>query len=118
METPLTFTIIGITVLISYLAFERRDWFNRLAFHPYVVFQNKEWDRLIGHTFVHADWMHLGFNMYTFYSFGEILETVLTHPQILQQFHPEMNVWSPFTGKVFFILLYFIGCDACPVLED
>lgn len=109
MDTPLTFTIIGITVLISYLAFERRDWFNRLAFHPYVVFQNKEWDRLIGHTFVHADWMHLGFNMYTFYSFGQILETVLTHPNMLQRFHPDMNMWSPITGKVFFVLLYFIG---------
>lgn len=109
MTSPLTFAIIIVTVLISYLAFERRDWFNRLAFHPYVIFQNKEWDRLIGHAFVHADWMHLGFNMYTFYSFGEILEQVLTHPEILQKFHPAIHLWSPLSGKVLFVFIYFLG---------
>ncbi|MEY2938191.1 MAG: hypothetical protein RL062_780 [Bacteroidota bacterium] len=109
MTTPLTFAIIIVTVLISYLAFEKRDWFNRLAFHPYVIFQNKEWDRLIGHAFVHADWMHLGFNMYTFYSFGEILEQVLTHPEVLQQFHPAIHLWTPLAGKILFVLIYFLG---------
>ena len=109
MITPITFIIIGITVIVSYLAWENNALFNRLALHPYVVKYNNQWDRIFGHTFVHADWMHLGFNMYTFYSFGQVMEWVLTHPDILAQTNPHFHPWSPLMGKIFYVLLYFIG---------
>ena len=103
MITPITFIIIGITVIVSYLAWENSALFNRLALHPYVVKYNNEWDRIFGHTFVHADWMHLGFNMYTFYSFGQVMEWVMTNPEILAQTNPYFQPWSPIMGKFFYV---------------
>jgi len=66
MEAPITIAIIVITCLVSYWAWENLSIFNRLTLYPYAVKYQKEYDRMIGHTFIHADWMHLGFNMYTF----------------------------------------------------
>jgi membrane associated rhomboid family serine protease len=109
MDAPLTLAIIAITILVSYLAWENPSLFNRLALTPYSVKYNKEYDRMIGHTMVHADWMHLGFNMYTFYSFGQVMEVVMVNPAILQSYHPQMHVWSPMAGKVYFLIIYFLG---------
>ena len=109
MESPITIAIIIITCLVSYLAWENISLFNRLTLYPYAVKYKKEYDRIIGHAFIHGDWMHLGFNMYTFYSFGQVMEVVMVNPEILQDFHPNMQVWSPLAGKIYFLLIYFLG---------
>ncbi|MGY6561753.1 MAG: rhomboid family intramembrane serine protease [Luteibaculaceae bacterium] len=70
----LTFIILAATVLISIVAFKNQKLFNRLLFSPYLAQKNKEWDRFIGHGFVHVDYMHLFFNMFVLYFFGSNLE--------------------------------------------
>ena len=51
----ITYIIIGITVLVSYLCFNNAELFRKLALIPYRTVKNNEWYRLITHGFVHAD---------------------------------------------------------------
>ncbi len=70
-----TTLIIIITVIVSLLAWQNKPLFNRLIFYPPAV--NKgQWDRFVTHGFIHADSMHLLFNMFTFYFFGRLIETL------------------------------------------
>ena len=70
----LTFTLIAATVLVSWLAFERPALLNRLILWPPAIERNKQYDRLLTHGFIHADWSHLLFNMITLYFFGRVIE--------------------------------------------
>lgn len=56
------------------MAFQNRDLFVKLLFHPYLIAKNKEWHRFFTHAFIHADWGHLLLNMFVLYSFGRELE--------------------------------------------
>ncbi|MFT4019904.1 MAG: rhomboid family intramembrane serine protease [Acinetobacter sp.] len=66
-------TLIIITVLISLLAFSKQSVMNRLIFWPPAM-QKGQYDRFITHGFVHADGMHLLFNMITLFFFGSAIE--------------------------------------------
>jgi membrane associated rhomboid family serine protease len=43
-------------------------------FMPYRIKQRNQWDRFILSGFIHKDYMHLLFNMFTFYFFGGVVE--------------------------------------------
>jgi membrane associated rhomboid family serine protease len=73
----LTYLIIGTTVAVSLICFGRRDLINKLSFHPYAILKGNGWYRVITHGFVHADTMHLFVNMFTFWSFGAYMESIL-----------------------------------------
>lgn len=68
-----TTAIIIITVLISLVAWQSTAVFNRLIFYPPAV-KSGQVDRLLTHGFIHADGMHLLFNMFTLYFFGRAIE--------------------------------------------
>ena len=70
----ITYVIIGVTVVVSYICFGNHELFRKLAFIPYCTVHNREWYRLITHGFVHADMTHLLVNMFTFWSFGKYIE--------------------------------------------
>jgi membrane associated rhomboid family serine protease len=88
-----TFLIIGFTVLISYQGFNNKEFFNKYMFNAYMIFHKKDYKRLISHGFIHADWMHLIFNMLTLYFFGDFVEDV---------FNANFGHW----GSVIYLLLY------------
>jgi membrane associated rhomboid family serine protease len=67
---PITYIFIAITAAVSILSFGNYNLFAKLQFSPYQVYHRKEYYRLLTHGFVHADWMHLIFNMLVFWSFG------------------------------------------------
>ncbi|MFC3816661.1 rhomboid family intramembrane serine protease [Lysobacter sp. GCM10012299] len=73
----LTFILIAVTVLVSWLAFERPPLLNRLILWPPAIDRNHQYDRLLTHGFIHADWSHLLFNMITLYFFGRVIENVI-----------------------------------------
>ncbi|BDU17038.1 rhomboid family intramembrane serine protease [Lysobacter auxotrophicus] len=73
----LTFALIAVTVLVSWLAFERPALLDRLILWPPAIDRKKQYDRLLTHGFVHADWSHLLFNMITLYFFGRQIEEVM-----------------------------------------
>ena len=70
----MTLLIVIVTCAISIIAFSKRELFNKLLFAPNKILIEKEWYRMVSHGFIHADWMHLFFNMLALYMFGGIVE--------------------------------------------
>lgn len=70
----ITFLIIIITCVVSILAFNKEKMREDLLFWPYVMQRQGQWYRFITHGALHADFLHLMFNMLSFYSFGIALE--------------------------------------------
>jgi membrane associated rhomboid family serine protease len=58
---------------------------------------------------VHADWTHLIFNMFTFYSFGTFMEKVFISEGLFESFFPELSFWGYSSGQLFFVMLYVLG---------
>ena len=74
MESAQTWLLIGLTVAVSWFAFEKPRLLDRLVLWPPAIGRKHEYDRLVTHGFVHADWMHLFFNMFTLFFFGPLAE--------------------------------------------
>lgn len=74
---PITFSIIAFTVIISFVAFNNADTKYKLLFYPYGMTAPNEYYRFVSYGFIHADYIHLFFNMFTLYSFGRLAETSL-----------------------------------------
>ncbi len=83
-QMPLTWLIIASTSIISILAFPQNvasidsarkpEWFHKFLFNANDVAENGNYYRLFSYGFIHANWMHLIFNMLTLYFFGDIVE--------------------------------------------
>lgn len=71
----LTLALLGITTLVSYLAFNNYSLLDKLLLHPAKMREPAEYYRFITNGFVHADWQHLLFNMITLYFIGSYVET-------------------------------------------
>ena len=69
-----TVTIIIITLVVSFMAFNSPQLKARLIFWPPAM-QRGQIDRFITHGFVHADGTHLLFNMITLFFFGSVIES-------------------------------------------
>ncbi len=81
---PITYSIIAFTVLISFVAFNNADTKYKLLFYPYGMNKPNEYYRFVSYGFIHADYIHLLFNMFTLYSFGRTVEaTLFNKPQYL-----------------------------------
>lgn len=70
--------IIGITVLVSWQGWQNRELFDRLKFQMNAILEGKEYDRMITSAFLHADSMHLLFNMFAFYVFAPVVLSQFT----------------------------------------
>lgn len=69
-----TTVIILITVVVSIMAWQNKLLLGRLTFDPISITRHKQFDRFLTSGFVHADGMHLLFNMITLYFFGRVME--------------------------------------------
>ena len=74
MHLSTTVIVIIITCLVSITAFYKPDELNKLLLWPAMMRERNQYYRFITSGFVHADWLHLGFNMITLYYFGRIVE--------------------------------------------
>ncbi|HLP54417.1 MAG TPA: rhomboid family intramembrane serine protease [Fluviicola sp.] len=72
----ITYVIIGITVLFSLKGFSDDYFRDKYLYKPYNVKHYREYYRIFSHVFLHADPMHLIFNMITFFFFGRNLEAI------------------------------------------
>ncbi|EON77040.1 Rhomboid family protein [Lunatimonas lonarensis] len=79
MDVSLTIVLIGITCLASYYAWNTPDFMESSMFTPYRVKHRGEYGRFLLSGFIHKDGMHLLFNMFTFYFFGEFVEQFLAY---------------------------------------
>lgn len=74
----ITIIIIAITVIISLVAFSNEELLNKLIFYPARMSSPSEYYRFITGGLIHADFIHLFFNMYVLYIFGRNVEYVYT----------------------------------------
>lgn len=96
----ITIIILLITCVISFTAFSNEKLLNDLIFYPTAITNRKQWYRFITSGFIHADIMHLAFNMYTFYLFGGMVENIF------------MEIFGA-SGKAVYIILYIAALAAC-----
>jgi len=75
----MTEIIIAVTAVVSIIAFNRDDVFNKLKFNAYLIHKNREWFRILTYGLIHADYMHFFINMFVLYSFGDIVELYFDH---------------------------------------
>lgn len=72
-----TFLIIASICAISYKGFLSSDFLDKLSLDVFRIRRGKEYRRLLTCGFVHNDWIHLLFNMITFYIFFDVLQLVI-----------------------------------------
>ncbi len=97
MELSLTTILIGITAIASILGFNRYEMLDRWMFIPYRIKHRNQWDRFILSGFIHKDYIHLLFNMFTFYFFGGVVERFLNYS------------FGGLAGGILFVVFYLLG---------
>ncbi|HEY1163693.1 MAG TPA: rhomboid family intramembrane serine protease [Chitinophaga sp.] len=90
----LSLIIIIVTCIISIMSFNRPGEIDKLSMWPYMVKEHKQYYRFITAGLVHADYMHLGFNMLTMWFFGKYIE---------------MAFQDLFGGKIYFLVFYVLA---------
>lgn len=75
MTGYVTLALIAVTVVVSWQAWDKPRLLDRLILWPPAVERQRQYDRLLTHGFIHADWGHLIFNMIALYSFGPAMES-------------------------------------------
>jgi membrane associated rhomboid family serine protease len=76
-ETPVAAIIFLFTLTTSIYAFNDHGIYGKFMLHPYTVSKGKKLYTLITSGLIHADWVHLFFNMFTFYFFAFPLEKMV-----------------------------------------
>ncbi|MFA5684760.1 MAG: rhomboid family intramembrane serine protease [Lysobacteraceae bacterium] len=74
MTLDATLILIALTCLVSWLAWRNPRLLQRLMLWSPAVTRGRQYERLVSYGFVHADAMHLLFNMITLYFFGGLIE--------------------------------------------
>lgn len=84
--------LVSIAVA-SYLCFSNTAWYTKLVFSPYIIIREKQWYRFLSSAWIHADFMHLAFNLFVLYGFGNFLESVFV-------------LWFSELGMVYYLFLF------------
>ena len=90
----LTLILVAVTSAFSAIAFSQHSLIYKYQFNPYQILKRRQYERLILHAFLHANWTHLIINMLVLYSFGTALERYFQ-----EYFGPS---WIPY-----YLILYF-----------
>src|SRR5215207_1313133 len=93
---PITYIILGITVVVSMMAFNNADLMRKLIMNPYMIDTRQQYYRFITSGFIHGDHMHLIMNMISLYFFGIAIETTFA-----------MHFGQ--MGDLYFIALYLLA---------
>lgn len=88
-----TYGLIAANVIISLAALNSRNIMSQAIMWPYGVQSRKEYYRFITSGFLHADFMHLFFNMFTLFFFGRNIELIFSALDL--------------GGRASYLLLYF-----------
>jgi len=83
LPEPITIAIIAVTALMSFAGFGSPALVEGLLFEPWRIVHRREYYRLVTSGFLHANWAHLIFNMFSLYSFGGPIESRFGAPALL-----------------------------------
>ena len=94
-ETPITIILIAANVIFSLIGFSNAEMLNKTIGWPYYTKRENQYYRFITSGFLHGDWMHLFFNMFTLYFFGRNIEILFEGYGL--------------GGNIAYLALYFLG---------
>ncbi len=99
----ITYLLIGTTVAASWWAFNHPTFFAQCKHWPYAEARRGEYYRLLTGGFLHADYVHLLFNMITLYFFGQVVEP---------WFQGRFGSIGPFLYLVFYLMAVVAASSA------
>ena len=94
-DYPITIALIIANVIFSLIGFSNVAMVDKTIMWPYRVARENQYIRFITSGFLHADWMHLIFNMFTLFFFGRNLELYFSYYGL--------------GGNISYLALYFLG---------
>ena len=97
-DYPITLGLIATNVIASLIAFNNQDALSKMIMWPYGVKRYNQFYRFISSGFIHADYMHLFFNMFTLFFFGRAIEMYFSAYEL--------------GGNIAYLALYFLGLIA------
>ena len=97
MTLSVLLILIVITVIVSMSAFNNNQLKDRLLYSPYSCKHDGDYFSMFGHMFIHADTMHLLFNMMSLFFLGSMLEDEL------------MFTYGNVRGEAHFLVIYILG---------
>lgn len=83
---PITILLIAVNVLISLLGFSNASFVDKTILWPYRIKRERQYYRMITSGFLHADFVHLFFNMFTLFFFGRNIEIYFSYYGLGGQF--------------------------------
>jgi membrane associated rhomboid family serine protease len=78
---PVASFIFVITILTSLTAFSNENVYANMILHPFSVYRGQRVYTVVTSGMIHNDWMHLFFNMLSYYFFAFQLEVDMGHWQ-------------------------------------
>jgi membrane associated rhomboid family serine protease len=100
-DSPITLALIAANVIFSLIGFSNADMVDKTIMWPYKVKRENQYLRFITSGFLHADMMHLFFNMFTLFFFGKGLEIYFSYYGL--------------GGNISYLVLYFLGLIASDI---
>lgn len=100
-DSPVTLVLIAANVILSIIGFSNQDMISKTIMWPYGVKKYNQYYRFISSGFIHADWVHLFFNMFTLFFFGRLVEFYFS--------------FYGLGGMAAFIALYLLGLIASDI---
>ena len=100
MSISITILIIIITAIVSFIAFNNNNLMEKLIFYPPAISQDEQWYRFFSNGLIHADTMHLVFNMLSLYFFGDFVNNAF-----LQIFGA--------SGSLLYLIMYVSALAVC-----
>lgn len=91
-----TYLILFFTCAVSLVYMNNQEFKNKFMFNAYAIKHRREWWRFFTGAVLHADPMHLLFNMITLYFFGEAVEN----------FFNDEVLFGHGLGSVMFFVMY------------
>jgi membrane associated rhomboid family serine protease len=82
-----TLIIIAVTAITSIKAFSDQQLYSKFIFAPNYMSRTNEWHRFFTYGLLHGDWGHLIFNMFAFFSFGQLVESTFS------TLYPSIGKW-------------------------
>ena len=95
---PVTLSLLAINIIVSLIAMNNADILAKSIMWPYGVKRHNQFYRFITSGFIHADYMHLFFNMFTLFFFGKAVEMYFS--------------FYGLGGNIAYLALYFLGLIA------
>lgn len=97
-QFPVTLGLLAATIIISLVAMNNQDVLSKTIMWPYGVKRYHQYYRFLSSGFIHADYFHLFFNMFTLFFFGKAVEYYFSAYGL--------------GGNIAYISLYFLGLIA------